>query len=162
MSVIKTSRRSLQQLNDIDGETQIAGFFVTDSWCLGGQQCVTASTGERRFPTGGHLRNQRTSLDAIEDFLSQKRIAMAGISRDPASFSMKLFEELCGRGYDMVPVNPNATNLDGRPCFARVQDIQPPVDAVLLMTSPEATEIIAKDCAEAGINQVGPGNFEPI
>ena len=55
----------------------------------------------------------------------------------------------------MVPVNPNATNLDGRPCFARVQDIQPPVDAVLLMTSPEATEIIVKDCAEAGINRSG-------
>jgi predicted CoA-binding protein len=97
---------------------------------------------------------QRASLETIEDFLAQKRIAMAGISRDPASFTVKLFEELCRRGYDMVPVNPNIAEAQGRRCFARVQDIQPPVEAVLLMTSPEATETVVKDCADAGIRKV--------
>ena len=95
-----------------------------------------------------------TSMETIEDFLAQKRIAMAGISRDPANFSVKLFEELCRRGYDVVPVNPNAAEVQGRRCFARVQDIEPPVDAALLMTSPEATETVVNDCAEAGIRRV--------
>ena len=94
------------------------------------------------------------SLETIEDFLAQKRIAMAGISRDPANFSVKLFEELCHRGYDVIPVNPHTTEVQGRRCFARVQDIQPPVDAVLLMTSPQATETVVQDCAEAGIRRV--------
>jgi uncharacterized protein len=94
------------------------------------------------------------SLETIEDFLAQKRIAMAGISRDPANFSVKLFEELCRRGYDVVPVNPNVAEVQGRHCFARVQDIQPPVEAALLMTSPEATGAVVKDCAEAGIGRV--------
>jgi len=97
---------------------------------------------------------QRASLEAIEDFLAQKRIAMAGISRDPKSFSVQLFEELCRRGYDMVPVNPNAAELNGRRCFPRIQDIQPPVEGVLLMTSPAGTEKVVHDCAEAGIRQV--------
>ncbi len=97
---------------------------------------------------------QRASLETIEDFLAQKRIAMAGISRDPASFSVNLFEELCRRGYEVVPVNPNAAEVHGRRCFARVQDVQPPVEAVLLMTSPEATETVVKDCADAGVHQV--------
>jgi predicted CoA-binding protein len=35
-----------------------------------------------------------------------------------------------------------------------VQDIQPPVEAALLMTSPEATETVVSDCAEAGIRRV--------
>ena len=79
---------------------------------------------------------------------------MAGISRDPANFSVKLFEQFCRRGYDVVPVNPNTTEVQGRRCFARVQDIQPPVEAALLMTSPEATETVVNDCAEAGIRRV--------
>jgi uncharacterized protein len=97
---------------------------------------------------------QSLSLETVEDFLAQKRIAMVGISRDPANFSVKLFEELCRRGYDVVPVNPNTASVQGRRCFARVQDIQPPVEAVLLMTSPEATETVVNDCAEAGIRRV--------
>jgi len=100
------------------------------------------------------MASQRASLETIEDFLAQKRIAMAGISRDSESFSVKLFEELCRRGYDVVPVNPNTAEVEGRRCFARVQDIQPPVEAVLLMTSPEATEAVVNDCAEAGIRRV--------
>jgi predicted CoA-binding protein len=97
---------------------------------------------------------QSFSLETVEDFLSQKRIAMVGISRQPASFSARLFEEFCRRGYDVVPVNPNVQEVQGRRCFARLQDIQPPVQAALLMTAPEVTETIVGDCAEAGIPRV--------
>jgi predicted CoA-binding protein len=97
---------------------------------------------------------QILALETITDFLSQKRIAMVGISREPNSFSVTLFEELCRRGYDMVPVNPNTPNVKGRHCFARLQDINPPVDAALLMTSPEMTDKVVSDCVEAGIHRV--------
>ena len=100
------------------------------------------------------MATQPASLETIEDFLAQKRIAIAGVSRDSASFSVHLFDELCRRGYDVVPVNPNAVEVLGRPCFANVQDIEPPVEAVLLMTSPEVTEAVVQDCAEAGIKRV--------
>jgi uncharacterized protein len=100
------------------------------------------------------MATQRASLDIIEDFLAQKRIAMVGVSRDPANFSVKLFEELCRRGYDVVPVNPHIAEVQGQRCFAHVQDVQPPVQAALMMTSPEVTETVARDCAEAGIPRV--------
>jgi uncharacterized protein len=67
---------------------------------------------------------------------------------------VKLFEELCRRGYDIVPVNPNTVEVQGRQCFARVQDTQPPVEAALLMTPPEVTETVVHDCAESGIRRV--------
>ena len=95
-----------------------------------------------------------SSLETIEDFLAEKRIAMVGISRDPANFSVKLFEELCRRGYDVVPVNPNTAEVGGRRCFARLQDVQPPVEGVLMMTSPAVTETVVRDCAEVGIRKV--------
>ena len=97
---------------------------------------------------------QSLSLETSQDFLALKRIAMVGISRGPASFSVKLFEELCRRGYDVVPVNPRAREISGRKCFARVQDIEPPVGAALLMNSPEVTDTGVNDCAEAGIHRV--------
>ena len=97
---------------------------------------------------------QSLALETIEDFLAQKRIAMVGISREPNSFSVTLFEELCRRGYDVVPVNPNTAEVLGRRCFARVQDIQPPVEAALLMTSPTVTDTVVSDCAEACIPRV--------
>jgi uncharacterized protein len=100
------------------------------------------------------MATQSASLDTIQDFLAQKRIAMVGISRDSASDSARLFEELCHRGYDVVPVNPNVAEVQGQRCFARVQDIQPPVEAALLMTKPEVTEKVAHDCAEAGVRRV--------
>jgi uncharacterized protein len=97
---------------------------------------------------------QHVSIETIHGFLAQKRIAMVGISRESTSLSVKLFEELCRRGYDVIPVNPNTPEALGRRCFARVQEIPPPVDAALLMTSPTVTEAVVRDCAEAGIRWV--------
>lgn len=97
---------------------------------------------------------QYTSLETIEDFLAQKRIALVGISRETPSISVSLFKELCRRGYEVVPVNPNVKEVMGRTCFACVQDIEPPVDAALLMTSPGVTEAVVNDCIESGIKRI--------
>ncbi|HVN18632.1 MAG TPA: CoA-binding protein [Dongiaceae bacterium] len=94
------------------------------------------------------------SLNTIEDFLAQKRIAMIGVSRNPKEFSAVLFQELQKRGYDVVPVNPKTAEVLGLPCFARAQDIQPPVDAALLMTRAEVTDSVVADCAAAGIRRI--------
>lgn len=93
----------------------------------------------------------RTSLEAVDDFLARRRIAIVGVSRDPRHFSAHVLQELCHCGYDVLPVNPRVTEIYGRKCFARVQDIYPPVEAALLMTSPETTETVVHDCAEAGV-----------
>ncbi len=95
-----------------------------------------------------------SSLKDIEDFLSQKRIAIVGVSRNPVSFSAKLFEEFRRRGYDVVPVNPHTPEVLGRRCFAHVQEVQPPVSAALLMTAPQVTEGVMRDCAETGISSI--------
>ena len=95
-----------------------------------------------------------TSFEVLEDFLAQKRIAMVGASRDPKDFSSLLFKELSRRGYDVVPVNPQANEILGQRCFARVQDIQPPVDTALLMTSPAVTDAVVAECAKAGVRRI--------
>lgn len=77
-----------------------------------------------------------------------------GVSRNPKDFTRTLFRELRQRGYDAAPVNPALREVEGVPCFARVADATPPVDAVLLLTKPEVTERIALECADAQVRTV--------
>ncbi len=90
----------------------------------------------------------------ISDFLAQKRIAVVGASRNPRDFNASMFRTLREHGYDAVPVNPNATEIEGVPCYARVQEIQPPVQAALVMAKPEVAGKVVEDCREAGIARV--------
>ena len=93
-------------------------------------------------------------LAEIADFLEQRRLAVAGVSQRPEDFSRMLFRELRSRGYEAIPVNPAADEIEGVRCYARVQDIQPPVENVLMMTSPAVTETVARDCAAGGVKRV--------
>jgi len=90
----------------------------------------------------------------IDDFLNQKRIAVVGVSRKESDFIRRLFRDLGKFGYDVVPVHSEAGEIDGKSCARKVQDIAPPVDGVLVMTGPEATEQVVRDCADAGVTRV--------
>lgn len=104
-----------------------------------------------------------TTMSDVRGFLALRRIAIIGASRDAKDFSRYLLQEMCKQGYDMIPVNPATKEVEGKPCFARVQDIQPPVEGALVMTAAGDTEQVVRDCAEAGIHYVwmhrsgGPG-----
>ena len=96
----------------------------------------------------------KISLDTIESFLAQKRIAIVGMSRKRPHVSASLFEELCRRGHEVFPVNPNIAMMMGQRCFARIQDIEPAPDAALLLTSPAVTNSVVRDCADAGVKRI--------
>jgi predicted CoA-binding protein len=90
----------------------------------------------------------------VDEFWQQKRIAVVGVSRDEEDFTRKVFRELRRRGYDVVPVNPNATELEGARCFASVRDITPRVDGALVMATPAITDQVVRDCAAASVKRV--------
>lgn len=103
-------------------------------------------------------------LQSARDFLNAGRIAVVGVSRDENDFSRAVFRELVKRGYDVVAVNPALAGAEGRPCFARVQDVSPPAQAALVMTPAARSADAVHDCVEAGIRRVwmhrgaGPGS----
>ncbi len=95
------------------------------------------------------------SMQDIIKFLECKRVAFVGVSRNPQHFSRALFREFIAKGYDPVPVNPQAAEIEARPCFAQLGDVTPRVDAALLMTgAPEATDQAVRECDEAGIRNI--------
>jgi uncharacterized protein len=96
----------------------------------------------------------KTTRKQIDDFLALKRLAFVGISMNPKALSRGLWHELLDRRYEVLPVNPAASELDGKPCYPRVQDIQPPVEGAIVISRGDAMEQAVKDCAEAGIRHV--------
>lgn len=103
----------------------------------------------------------------VQGFLSARRVALVGHSRDSKDFSRRLDDELRGRGYDVVPVHPDGGERDGRTCFRTVGEIRPPVDAALVLVPPARAESVARDCLDAGVRHVwfhrggGPGSASP-
>jgi predicted CoA-binding protein len=108
-----------------------------------------------------------SNLAAIQAFLACRRLALVGVSRDPKDFSRVLFRDLAQRGYDVVPINPLATEIERRPSYPSVQGLAQPVDAAMLLTAPEQSLGAVRDCLDAGVRRVwfhrgmGPGSASP-
>jgi len=108
-----------------------------------------------------------TMMDRAQAFLALKRIALVGVERAEKGFSRAVLRELSRRGYDVVPVNPALAEAEGRKCFARVGEIQPPVEGALIMTPPARTAEVVRDCIAAGVHGVwfhrgvGAGSVSP-
>jgi len=105
-----------------------------------------------------------TDRKSIDNFLDRKRLAVVGVSRNAGDFTRIVFREFEKQGYDVVPVNPGAAELEGKRCFAHVGDIEPPVDAALLFTQSRDTAEVVDECVSANILHVwmhrgagGPG-----
>lgn len=92
----------------------------------------------------------------VHDFLAQKRIAVAGVSRDNSHHPVGnlIYHRLKKTGHDVVPVNPHMETFEGDRCYADVRSIPGGVDGVVIITRPEATERIVRDCNEAGVRRV--------
>ena len=91
----------------------------------------------------------------VKDFLAQKRIAVAGVSRDPARHGGNpVYVRLRERGYQVFAVNPNASTVEGDRCYADLRAITGGLDAVVIATAPSRAESIARQCYELGIRRV--------
>jgi predicted CoA-binding protein len=98
-----------------------------------------------------------TSLEAkVDDFLAQKRIAVAGVSRNNSHHPTGnlICRRLKGSGHAVVPVNPHMQTFEGDRCYPDVASIPAGVDGVVIVTRPEITEQIVHDCQRAGIPRV--------
>ena len=91
---------------------------------------------------------------SVEDFLSQKNIAVVGVSRSGDKFSNTAYKELKNKGYNVMPVNPKADTIDGEPCFHSLADIAQAPDGALVITPPKETENVVRDAIKAGVKRL--------
>ena len=92
----------------------------------------------------------------IQDFLSQKRIGVVGVSRQHSHHPVGnlIYRRLKNQGHHMFAVNPNMQTFEGDQCYPNVGSIPGGVDGVVIITRPAITEQIVKECQDAGIRRV--------
>ena len=92
--------------------------------------------------------------ELAQEFLAQKRIAVAGVSRSSSEAANGIYRTLRDKGYEVFAVNPNAETVEDDPCYASMQAIPGGVDGAILVTNPEQTTQIVQDCVTAGVPRV--------
>ncbi|MBI1763452.1 MAG: CoA-binding protein [Acidobacteria bacterium] len=90
----------------------------------------------------------------VTEFLSCKRIAVAGVSRDARQPANAIYRKLRGAGYQVFAVNPQATEVEGDPCYPDLHAVPQPLEAVVIVTPANAAAQVVQECAALGIGQV--------
>jgi uncharacterized protein len=114
---------------------------------------------------GGSLSNARTKETGkrpmhshprawIDEFLSFKRIAIVGASRDPKHFSRYVMDEFVKRGYDVTPVNPNADEIAGLKCARSLEAMESVPEGVMVMTTSKQSCEMVRQSAARGVKLV--------
>jgi predicted CoA-binding protein len=104
-----------------------------------------------------------TIKEAASAFLSNRRIAVTGVSRKSheGHGANTVFKRLRDRGYEVIAINPNADEVEGAPSYHDLKSVPGGVEAVVIGTRPEIADDTMRECVELGINQVwmhrGPG-----
>jgi len=105
--------------------------------------------------------------DSVAKFLSGKRFVVAGVSRDSRQSANAILRKLARSGYEVVPVNPNAEELEGLRCYPDLQSVPGDVDGVMVATHPAIAPEVVRQAAERGISNVwfhrsfGDGSVSP-
>ncbi len=82
---------------------------------------------------------------SLQEIFDLKTIAVVGISDNPerpSNFVAKFLEE---RGYNIIPVNPNLKEWDGKKCYPDLLSIPLKVDVVDIFRRPEAIPPIVNE-----------------
>jgi predicted CoA-binding protein len=103
----------------------------------------------------GGLGQRMSSLpDSVADFLRGKRIAVAGVSRSGKEAANAIFRKLRDSGYEALPVNPAAPEVEGVRCFPNLASIPGSVDGVVVATHPKVAIELVRQCLDRGISRV--------
>ena len=90
----------------------------------------------------------------VATFLQGRRMAVAGVSRQPNQAANAVFRKLKASGYEVFPINPNASEVEGVPCYADVGSVPAPLDGVVIATSPPVSVQVVRQCGEHGVQRV--------
>jgi predicted CoA-binding protein len=92
----------------------------------------------------------------VDEFLAQKRIAVAGVSRNNSRHPTGnlIYHRLKKTGHEVFPVNPHMQTFEGDRCYPDLRSIPGGVDGVVIVTRPEIAVRIVEDCSAAGVRRV--------
>ena len=92
--------------------------------------------------------------ELVQDFLSQKKIAVVGVSDKRDTGCNLAYKKFKSAGYQVFAVNPRISTFEGAPCYPDLKSIPDKPDAVFILTNPNITKQVVQQCVDLGIKHV--------
>src|SRR5512139_3199396 len=91
---------------------------------------------------------------AVAQFLAGKRIVVAGVSRTGRAPANAIFRRLQQSGYEAIPVNPNATQLEGARSYPDLASVPGVVEGLVVATPPAAGATLVREAVARGMRRI--------
>jgi predicted CoA-binding protein len=91
---------------------------------------------------------------SVAEFLDGKRLAVAGVSRDPRQAANAIYRKLRDAGHEVYAVNPAAEEVEGARCYPAIAALPQPVHGLVIAAPPQASAALVRECAEHGVKRV--------
>jgi predicted CoA-binding protein len=90
-------------------------------------------------------------MKIINEFLSNKDIAVIGASTNKKKFGYIVFEALRKKQFNVFPVNPHNADIEGIQCYPDIFSLPKNVRAAVFITKPEITLNVVKQICNRGV-----------
>jgi predicted CoA-binding protein len=94
------------------------------------------------------------SKHEIDEFLAQKTLAVAGVSRSGKKFGNTILKDLTTLGYRLLPLHPEAVEVGGHRAYPSFAALPEPVGGVIVVVPPAQAESVVRAAAAHGIRRV--------
>ncbi len=94
------------------------------------------------------------SKEQINTFLTSPLIGVVGASNNRDKFGNKVLRCYLENNYQVVPVHPAQTEIEGLACVASVVELPDEVKSISVITPPQITEKVVQLAAEKGIKNI--------
>ena len=92
--------------------------------------------------------------ESVAMFLRGRRIGVAGVSRQTNQAANAVFRKLRDAGYEVFPINPNASTVEGVTCYRDVGSVPGQLEGVVIATAPDKSVQVVRQCADHGVGSV--------
>jgi predicted CoA-binding protein len=93
--------------------------------------------------------------EEIRKVYNFRNIAVVGMSRDPAKAAHSVPKYMMERGYNIIPVNPMASEILGRKTYSYVSDIKSQIDIIdVFRPSKDVYPVVEDSIKKPGISVI--------
>ena len=93
--------------------------------------------------------------EEIRKIYNFRNIAVVGMSRDPAKAAHSVPKYMMERGYNIIPVNPIASEILGRRTYSYVSDIKSQIDIIdVFRPSKDVYQVVEDSIKKPGITVI--------
>jgi len=99
------------------------------------------------------VRERLATTASLRPFFRPRSVAVIGASRDPQSIGYRLLHALLANQFQgsVYAVNPNATELAGKPVFPSIRLVSGRVDLAVIVVPRDIVPSVIEDCAACGV-----------